>query len=126
MQEHHLVSKVELDSARANALNLGYQSCLAPAHATGNADGTTGGVGFLWPIHYKTSNPGKVVSCHWAMSIQIEHANLGQILFVTFYGHQDTNITLRRLEDLITKLDATGFRFIIGADFNLTSEALSQ
>ena len=60
------------------------------------------------------------------MSIQIEHANLGQIVFVTFYGHQDTTITMRRLEDLITKLEATGFCFIIGGDFNISSDDMSQ
>jgi hypothetical protein len=43
IQEHHLVKKQDLEAARANALRLGYQSCLAAAHATGNADGTTGG-----------------------------------------------------------------------------------
>ena len=126
IQEHHLVDKQELESAKANALRLGYQSCLAAAHATGNADGTTGGVGFLWPLQNKISNPGAIVSCHWAMSIQIEHANLGQIVFVTFYGHQDTTITMRRLEDLIVKLEATGFCFIIAGDFNISSDDMSQ
>ncbi len=119
-------TKNDLESARANALRLGYQSCLAAAHATGNADGTTGGVGFLWPLQNKISNPGTIVSCHWAMSSQIEHANFGQILFVTFYGHQDSTITLRRLEDLIVKLEATGFCFIIAGDFNITSDDMSQ
>ena len=60
------------------------------------------------------------------MSIQIEHASLGQVLFVTFYGHQDSNITLRRLEDIIVKLKATGFCFVIAGDFNISSEDMSQ
>ncbi len=99
---------------------------MAAAHATGNADGTTGGVGFLWPLHNQVSNPGTFVSCHWAMPVQIEHANLGQIIMISFYGHQDSTITLRRLEDLLVKLENTGFCFVIAGDFNITSSEMSH
>ncbi len=127
IQEHHLSTKTGIDIARANALSKGYQCCLNPALDTGNSGGTTGGVGFIWPHYIRISCPGEIIACHWAMSVQVENHSLGQLIVVSFYGHpKDIAITHKRLDDLMSKLCATGFSFIIAGDFNIHSDEMAS
>jgi hypothetical protein len=65
IQEHHLSSSNDINVAKANGLVKGFQSCLAPALDTGLGDGTTGGVGFIWPHHVRITCPGDIIECHW-------------------------------------------------------------
>ena len=127
IQEHHLSSSDDIKSAKANGLLKGFQSCLAPALDTGLGDGTTGGVGFIWPHHVRIICPGDIIQCHWGMSVQLDHHSLGQIIVVSFYGHpKDKIITFRRLDDILQKLCDTGFSFIIAGDFNVSCEDMAS
>ena len=89
--------------------------------------GTSSGVGFLWPKHIETQNPGKHFDESRVYSIEVPHSNFGILAMVSFYGITgNRDNTFEHLKRFLDRLELTRCPYIICGDFNIEVQDVSD
>ncbi len=125
-QEHRLCHKLAIANASTHADRYGFRTAFSMGVKT-QKGGASSGVGFLWPKHIETQNPGKLFDESRIYSIEVPHSVFGMITMVSFYCTTGTrDQTLENLKRVIDRLELTRCPYIICGDFNIEVQDVSD
>ena len=126
IQEHKLVSNQDTDEADRQVRKKGYISFLANANST-TKGGKSAGVGFIWPKHTCTRNPGTLYNDGRKLSIAVRIKGIGFVTVVSFYGTEGVpQDNLCEIDAMIRDLDKGDLPFMMVGDFNVKLEEAKE
>ena len=126
VQEHKLQDQEKCDRARKSMAKSGMLAFM-PCCTTTNKGGASSGVGFVWPKHVHTQNPGILFGDTNKASIEVDVPGFGFVMCVSYYGKASRPAdTVMEVTHILGILKNRKMPYVLMGDFNVDVEEMME